>query len=64
MGIIIILNNKNSWVRAGLGKPNTCKAHIKFKGPLSNPINIPLSLIGPISGPLNTPRHEVQPPSV
>ena len=52
MGIQIIFIIKK-WA----GKPGPFKAHITFKGPLSNPAHMYLRPTRPLSGPLNTPRR-------
>ena len=55
MGIKIFFSNKMGQI--GLSKPNPFKAHIMFKGALSNSGHIYLDPARPSFGPLNTPSH-------
>ena len=54
MRIKIILSNKSGPDWAEHSNPGSFKAHIKFKGSLSNPTHFYLSPAQPLSGPLNT----------
>ena len=47
---IIIFNKEMGQIGlVGLSKPSLCKAHNKFKGPLSNPAHICLLRVHPLA---------------